>query len=141
MTGNRRTALSLLATVATVAAGVGCLLPWERVEVDAGGPQTTSVSALHGWGAAACALVAAASLLAAHRLLRPRRHRLREAAAVVCGAGVALGAGLMPWHGGLPPASGAGYSVHVAPALIVAGVAGAVLAVSAGALLSGPRAG
>ncbi|HEX6492388.1 MAG TPA: hypothetical protein VF112_02690 [Candidatus Dormibacteraeota bacterium] len=114
--------------VGAVAAPAGCLLPWETVTVDAAGPGgVTHLDALHGAGVLACAGACVALLALALRVALPARSRLRDGFEVLGGALLVLGAALFAVTGGYRPGSGDGWSVRIAPGLVVAGAAGIVL--------------
>jgi hypothetical protein len=114
--------------VGAVAAPAGCLLPWETVTVDAAGPGgVTHLDALHGAGVLACAGASVALLALALRLGLPRRARLRDGLEALGGALLVLGAALFTLIGGYRPGSGTGWSVAIAPGLVVAGAAGVAL--------------
>lgn len=117
--------------VGAVAAPAGCLLPWETVTVDAAGPGgVTHLDALHGAGVLACAGASVALLALALRLGLPRRARLRDGIEALAGALLVLGAALFTVTGGYRPGSGSGWSVAIAPGLVVAGTAGVALLAS-----------
>ena len=117
-----------LAVVGAVAAPAGCLLPWETVTVDAAGPGgVTHLDALHGAGVLACVGASVALLALALRLSLPGRARLRDGLEALAGVLLVLGAALFTVTGGYRPGNGAGWSVAIAPGLVVAGTAGVAL--------------
>jgi hypothetical protein len=117
-----------LTVVGAVAAPIGCLLPWETVTVGAAGPGGfTHLDALHGAGVLACAGACTALVALALRLTRPALRRVRDALETLAGALLVLGAALFAVSGGYRPGSGAGWSVTIAPGLVVAGAAGVLL--------------
>jgi hypothetical protein len=114
--------------VGAVAAPAGCLLPWETVTVDAAGPGgVTHLDALHGTGVLACVGACAALVALALRLAAPSRSRLRDGLEALGGALLVLGSALFVVTGGDRPGSGSGWSVAIAPGLVLAGGAGVVL--------------
>jgi hypothetical protein len=118
----------ILTVVGALAAPAGCLLPWETVTVDAGGPGgVTHLDALHGAGVLACVGACGALVALALRLAGPDSSRARDALETLAGGLLVLGAALFVVAGGYRPGSGPGWSVAIAPGLVVAGTAGVVL--------------
>jgi hypothetical protein len=132
----------VLAPLIVAVAVAGCILPWERLEVDLlGESHVRWVGSFHGSGLAACLGAALLVLMLADRLLRPRQSAIREAGQAFAGALLVVGAALFTTTGGYAPASGSGYSVSVQPALLAAGACGALLLLSAAATAGWRRAG
>ena len=122
--------VSWLWTLAAVAAVAGCLLPWEYLDVDAGGLQaSTPYGSLHGPGIAACAGATLAVLTVADRWARPRWSDLRLALAAFAATLLVAGAVVFVTPLGQPLGSGAGgeYTVRLGVGLPLGGGAGVVL--------------
>jgi hypothetical protein len=118
----------VLSVVGAVAAPAGCLLPWETVTVDAAGPGgVTHLASLHGAGVLACAGACAGLVALALRLVSRSRSRLRDGLEALAGTLLVLGSSLFVVTGGYRPGSGSGWSVAIAPGLVVAGAAGVAL--------------
>jgi hypothetical protein len=130
--------VSALWTLAAVAAAAGCLLPWEHLDVDAGGLQaSTPYGSLHGPGIAACAGAVLALLTVADRWARPRWSDLRLAGATFAATLLVAGAAVFVTPLGQPLGSGAGgqYAVRLGVGLPLSGGAGVVLLLVSGATM------
>jgi hypothetical protein len=132
--------VAALIPITSVIAAAGCLLPWERLRVVAGGDdQTTSIDVLHGSGLVACAGVMLALLACAYRLWFGQAGRFGDLAIVVAGALVAAGTGLYTTYGGYAPRQGDGFTISLGAGFFVC-AACAVVLIAAGViqLLSAP---
>jgi hypothetical protein len=130
----------ILLVVGAVAAPAGCLLPWETVTVDAAGPGgVTHLDSLHGAGVLACVGACTALVALALRLVGPDPSRLRDGLEAAAGTLLVLGAALFAVSGGDRPGSGTGWSVAIAPGLVVAGAAGLAVLAGLGLTVSGRR--
>jgi hypothetical protein len=125
----------LLGMLGTVAAAVGCLLPWETLSVTAGGASSaTPVGALHGTGILACAGASVALLALAARLWRPGAAPAWESLETLAGTLLVLGVALFTVRGGAAPGAGPGWSVTLGPGLALTAAGG--VAILAGAALA-----
>jgi hypothetical protein len=123
--------IAIARALLAAAAATGCLLPWEHLDVSPpGGPSTTPLDGLHGWGVVACAGAAVAVIAAAERAWRPPPWLLRDAVCAAAGLALVAGAALFQRGGGYPIGSSVGgqSTVALGPGLPLAGAAGLLLA-------------
>lgn len=135
-------AAAVLIPLTAVAAGVGCLLPWVREDVDApGGSTSAPLDGFHGIGVLACAGAALGLLAAADRLRRRGRAPLDDGLGALAATLCLAGALLFLTGAGQPTGSGDGWAVRPGPGLVLTAAAGGVSLAGHLVLAAGRRGG